>query len=158
MSNRYAVILESGSVLPERALLVSEAWGSVPVSYVQDQEIFNECSFLDLKVNKWEVNSQWSSKQYLEPWIRIEKLTDEGLEEFLQQDGCRWSLDMTGKTLIIIDMDEGGGAMDDMLLMRLLSVFHARFKVYSCSDSTEELSDASFPTQQSVRDRLIKCE
>lgn len=158
MSNRYAVILESGSVLPERELLVSEAWGSVPVSYVQDQEIFNECSFLDLKVNKWEINSQWSSKQDLEPLIRIEKLTDEGLEEFLQQDGCRWSLDMAGKKLIIIEMDEGGGAVDDMLLMRLLSVFHARFKVYSCSDSIEELSDASFPTQQSVRDRLINCE
>jgi len=158
MSNRYAVILESESVLPERELLVSEAWGSVPVSYVQDQEIFNECSFLDLKVNKWEVDSQWSSKQDLEPLIRIEKLTDEGLEEFLQQEGCRWSLDMAGKKLIIIEMDEGGGAVDDMLLMRLLSVFHARFKVYSCSDSIEELSDASFPTQQSVRDRLIKCE
>lgn len=56
LTNRYAVVVESGSDLPDREILVSRAWGDVPVSYIQDQEAFNDCSFLDLKVNKWELN------------------------------------------------------------------------------------------------------
>jgi len=161
MTNRYAVVLESGAELPERAFLVNQAWGSVPVSFVQDEEAFNDCSFLDLKINKWEVNVEWSGKQVVEPWIRIEKIKEEKLDEFLKKENRPWPLDVAGKTLMTIQMDEGGSALDDVLLLRLVSVFLERFKVYRCDDRVEEVSRgciASVPAQNTVLEWLIKCE
>jgi hypothetical protein len=161
MNSRYAVVLESGSALPGRETVVSQAWGDVPVSYVQDHEVFNECSFLDLKVNKWELNSEWSGKQVSEPWIRIEKHQGAALDDFLRNDGSLWPVDMTGKTLITIELDEGGSALDYCLLLRLVAVFLGQFKVYRWSDSIEEVSEKSIaflPPQQRVLERLINCE
>ncbi|AZC51881.1 hypothetical protein C4K35_4306 [Pseudomonas chlororaphis subsp. piscium] len=51
--------------------------------------------------------------------------------------------------------------MDDMLLLRLVSVFYDRFRVYKWSDRIEEMSAntiASLPSRDTVRERLIKCE
>ncbi|WP_432216887.1 hypothetical protein ACREYJ_15735 [Pseudomonas kribbensis] len=161
MTDRYAVVLQSSAELPERTLLVNQAWGSVPVSFVQDEEDFNDCSFLDLKINKWEVNIEWSGKQAVEPWIRIEKIKEEMLDEFLKKESRSWPLDVAGKTLMTIQLDEGGSALDDVLLLRLVSVFLDRFKVYRCSDSVEEVSRefmSYIPAQHTVLERLIKCE
>lgn len=160
MSNRYAVVLGPGSILPDRELLISQAWGNVPVSYVQDHEDLNECSFLDLKINKWEVNSQWSSTQDSESWIRIEILKGKVLEEYLQNEGCPLSVEVARETLVVFELDEGGIAVDDMLLLRLVSVFYGRFRVYRWSDRIEEVSAntfASLPARHRVRERLIKC-
>lgn len=161
MTYRYAVVLESRAELPERAFLVEQAWGNVPISFVQDEEVFNDCSILDLKVNKWEVNIEWSGKQVVEPCIRIEKIKAEKLDEFLKKESRPWPLDVAGKTLMTIQMDEGGSALDDVLLLRLVSVFMDRFKVYRCSDSVEEMTRdfmASVPAQYTVLERLTKCE
>ncbi|WP_339494669.1 hypothetical protein [Pseudomonas sp. RA_105y_Pfl2_P56] len=161
MTNRYAVVVESGSDLPDREVLVSRAWGDVPVSYIQDQEAFNDCSFLDLKVNKWELNREWSAKQDSELWIRIEKLKGSALDDFLHRDGSLWPVDLAEKTLMIIELDEGGSALDHCLLLRLVSVFMEQFKVYRWSDGIVEVSDeivASLPAQQAVLERLIGCE
>ncbi|MHA3735421.1 hypothetical protein ACXR0M_07055 [Pseudomonas sp. Eth.TT006] len=151
MANRFAVVVESGSDLPDRDILVSRAWGDVPVSYIQDQEAFNDCSFLDLKVNKWELNREWGDKQDSECWIRIEKFKGATLEDFLREDGAFWPVDMSGKTLMIIELDEGGSELDQCLLLRLVSVFLGQFKVYRWSDAVEEVTEetvASVPTQQ----------
>ncbi|AZC58328.1 hypothetical protein C4K34_4171 [Pseudomonas chlororaphis subsp. piscium] len=62
---------------------------------------------------------------------------------------------------MIFDLDEGGSAVDDMLLLRLVSVFYDRFRVYKWSDRIEEMSAntiASLPSRDTVRERLIKCE
>lgn len=161
MSSRYAVVLEAGSILPDRESLISQAWGDVPVSYVQDHEIFNECSFLDLKVNKWELNSQWSSKQQSEVWIRIEILKGQVLEEYLKNEGCPVPVEAACETLIVFELDEGNSAVDNMLLLRLISVFYERFRVYKWSDRIEEMNAniiASLPGRNTVRDQLIKCE
>ncbi|WP_092418662.1 hypothetical protein [Pseudomonas sp. NFPP07] len=161
MSSRYAVVLGPGSILPDRGFLISQAWGDVPVSYVQDHEIFNECRFLDLKINKWELNSRWSNKQDSEPWIRIEILKGQVLEEYLQNEGCPLSVEVARETLMIFDLDEGGSAVDDMLLLRLVSVFYDRFRVYKWSDRIEEMSAnsiASLPARDTIRERLVKCE
>ncbi|WP_238704396.1 hypothetical protein [Pseudomonas sp. RU47] len=147
--------------MPDREILVSRAWGDVPVSYIQDQESFNDCSFLDLKVNKWELNKKWSAKQNSELWIRIEKLKGVALDDFLYRDGSLWPVDMAEKTLIIIELDEGGSALDHCLLLRLVSVFLGQFRVYRWSDGIEEVSEeiaASLPAQQTVLERLIRCE
>jgi len=161
LTNRYAVVVESGSDLPDREILVSRAWGDVPVSHIQDQEAFNDCSFLDLKVNKWELNREWSAKQNSELCIRIEKLKGAALDDFLHRDGSLWPVDLAEKTLMIIELDEGGSALDHCLLLRLVSVFMGQFKVYRWSDGIEEVSEeiaASLPAQQAVLERLIRCE
>ena len=161
MSNRYAVVLEPGAHLPERDALVSQAWGSVPVSYFQDREVFSDCSFLDLKVNKWEVNREWSSKQSSEPWIRIEKFKGQSLDEFLRKEGAVLPVDMAGITLMIIEMDEGGIALDYCLLLRLVSGFLDQFKVYRWSGSLEEVFQntiVSLPDRHGILEQLIKCE
>jgi hypothetical protein len=161
LDNRYAVVVESGSDLPDREILVSRAWGDVPVSYFQDQESFNDCSFLDLKVNKWELNKEWSAQHDSELWIRIEKLKGVALDDFLRRDGSLWPVDMAEKTLMIIELDEGGSALDHCLLLRLVSVFLGQFRVYRWSDGIEEVSEeiaVSLPAQQDVLERLIRCE
>nr|WP_288912674.1 hypothetical protein [uncultured Pseudomonas sp.] len=161
MRNRYAVVLDAGSILPDRAFLSSQAWGDVPVSYVQDHEFINECSFLDLKVNKWEIDSRWSIKQESEPWIRIEVFKGQALEEYLLNEDCPLSIEAARETLIIFGLDEGGTSVDDMLLLRLVSVFYGRFRVYRWSDCIEEVSEntiAYLPALDVVRERLHKCE
>lgn len=68
---------------------------------------------------------------------------------------------MAEKTLMIIELDEGGSALDHCLLLRLVSVFLGQFRVYRWSDSIEEVSEeiaVSVPAQQDVLERLIRCE
>ncbi|WP_175654038.1 hypothetical protein [Pseudomonas sp. Marseille-P9899] len=160
MSDKYAVVLEPGLVLPERGLMVSQAWGDLPVSYFQDQEVFNDCSFLDLKVNKWECNSLWGSKQEVEPWVRIEIFRGPALSEYLQNEGSFLFEEFSGGALIVLELDEDGSEIDEVLLLRLVSVFLGRFKVYKWSESIREISVdmiASIPAKYTVRERLFKC-
>lgn len=160
MNNKYLVVLEPDSVLPEREHMIRQAWGSVPVSYVHDDEDFNECDFLDLKVNKWEINSEWSSKQVNEPWIRIEKVEGERLDEFFQKNNGHCPVEIKSSKLMVIEIDEDGHPVDEILLLLLVSVFYGRFKVYLWSDSVEELGAdaiAGLPDQESIRNRLINC-
>ena len=159
MGDKYVVLFYLESILPERDVLVDQAWGVVPVSYVQDEESFNNCSFLDLKVNKWEVNSGWSGRQSSEPWVRIEVLKGQVLKDFLQNESFSLSVDVERNALIVIEMDEGGGALDDLLLMRLVSVFWGHFKVYRWSNGIEEVSEsviASLPARQTIVNLLRK--
>ncbi|RFD26913.1 hypothetical protein CER19_20020 [Pseudomonas sp. GL93] len=161
MNIRYAVVLEAGSILPDRDFLISQAWGDVPVSYVQDHEVFNECSYLDLKINKWEVNREWSNRPDSDAWIRIEILRAQNLEEYLRSDECSLPIDTECDALLTFELDEGGGVMDEMLLLRLLSVFYGQFKVYRCSDFIEEVSAdtiASLPERSAILDKLTRCE
>lgn len=157
MSVRYFVVLEGGASLPERDFFIYHAWGDVPVSYFQDGEVLNECSFLDLKVNKWELNSAWSDRQENEPWIRIEMYREQLLEEYLQDnEGLNFLIGACG-ALITLGMDEGGGAIDDMLFLRLVSVFVERFNVYRWSGSIEKASKETIgylPSGQLVRELL----
>ncbi|MDD0973161.1 hypothetical protein [Pseudomonas fontis] len=161
MNSQYVVVLEQGTVFPQRELLISEAWGEVPVSYFQDQEISSECTFLDLKVNKWEINSQWSSQQDSEPWIRIEILKGKMLEDFLQNKERLLPVDDLPETLLVFELDDAGTELDDMLLLRLVSVFHNGSKIYRWCDGFQEVSEdafASMLTKHVIRERLIKCK
>ncbi|MDG9762597.1 hypothetical protein, partial [Stenotrophomonas sp. GD04064] len=56
MSRKYAVSMHSSIVLPQRSAWVRAAWGDLPVSYFQSDENLNDCGFIDLKVNKWEIS------------------------------------------------------------------------------------------------------
>ncbi|WP_053162415.1 hypothetical protein [Pseudomonas brassicacearum] len=161
MGSKYAVVLGQDTVLPERDSLISQAWGDVPVSYVQDQEIFSECSFLDLKINKWEVNTQWSSRQGSEPWIRIEILKEKALEEYLQDEGHSLPVEVSRDVLVVFELDEGGVALDEMLLLHLVSVFYKSCKVYKWCDDFQEVNEETFttlPATHIIQERLLRCE
>jgi hypothetical protein len=160
MSDKYVVVLDAGTDLPERDYLISNAWGDAPVSYVQDEVAFNECSFLDLKVNKWEVNNEWSKQQVSEPWIRIEKVEGEVLNDFLLNEGSAWPKENVPEKIITIELDEGGSEVDEILLQRLIAVFFGRFKVYRCSDRIEEVSQGTIdtiPTLDAIHERIRRC-
>lgn len=161
MSRKFAVVLGAGTSLPERDHWVRQAWGSVPVSFVQDDEFLNSCSFLDMKVNKWEVNPQWSSKQEVEPWIRIEITKRPKLEQCLQNEAFPLSADAACETLLLFELDEDGCELDDLMLRRLVSVFLGRGKVYEWCDGFQEVREgdvAFLPTQPTVHELLLKCD
>ncbi|OUM05708.1 hypothetical protein BW686_20365 [Pseudomonas syringae] len=160
MTDKYAVALGSGAVLPERENLILQAWGDVPVSHFQDEDVLNDCSFLDLKINKWEVNKQWSAQQESEPWIRMEILRGQALEDYLQNDGEMLRHATQHEALVVVELDEGGLDIDDFLLMRLISVFSERFKVYRFCDGYQEVHEealASLPARNAVMERLVGC-
>ncbi|WP_057434797.1 hypothetical protein [Pseudomonas syringae group genomosp. 3] len=160
MTDKYAVALDSGVVLPERENLIRQAWGDVPVSHFQDEDVLNDCSFLDLKINKWEVNKQWSVQQESEPWIRMEILRGQALEEYLRNDGEALRNNTQHEALVVIEMDEGGMEIDDFLLMRFISVFNESFKVYRFCDGFQEVNKevlASIPARNTIMERLVGC-
>lgn len=161
MNNKYAVVLGRGVELPSKELLISEAWGEMPVSFFQDHECFSECAFLDLKVNKWEINGQWSAQQDSEPWIRIELLRGEALKEYLLTADDLPPVDTANEFCIVFELDEGGADVDKTLLLRLVSLFFPFCKVFKLDDGFQELSQdaiADLPSQKTVYERLMKCE
>ena len=159
MSRKFAVILGAETLLPERDLWVSQAWGDVPVSFIQDDEVLNGCSFLDIKVNKWEVNPLWSSRQEVEPWIRIEIFKSGQLEQFLQTETFPVSVDAACETLMLFELDEGGSELDFLMLRRLVSVFFGRGKVYESCGGFREVSERDFvflPSKPNIHEQLLK--
>lgn len=161
MRARYVAVIGAGVVLPERELLISLAWGAAPVSCFQDRESLDDCSFLDLKVNKWEVNADWSRGQYEEPFIRIEILRGAALAEYMHNEVPSLPVSDIGEAVLVFELDEGGSKLDEVLLLRLVSVFFEGNKLYRWCDGFREISEeevASLPTRQSLLERLVACE
>lgn len=161
MSSKYAVILKQGSILPKRDFLISEAWGKVPVSYFQDQESLNDCTFIYLKINKWEINSQWSSQQDSEPWIRINILKGKTLKEYVQNEEHLLPIGATSETILVFELDDTENDLDEILLLRLVSVFGNNSKIYRWCDGFQEMGEddlTSTLTKQDIHKRLIKCK
>lgn len=161
MTSKYAAVTGSESLFPERDYLIGQAWGDVPVSYVQDNECINECSFLDLKINKWEMNKRWSDRQNVEPWIRIEIIKGLLIDEYLENKKYPLYMDCACESLIVFELDEGGIAIDELLLLRLVSVFFPQSKVYRLTDRFEEIDSraiSGLPTKEVVREKLVSCD
>ncbi|HHA2536782.1 TPA: hypothetical protein ACOEBE_004477 [Stenotrophomonas maltophilia] len=158
MGTGYVVVLVAEGVIPERESLVCQAWGEVPISYFQDHESLNECSFIDLKVNKWEINAEWSRKSEVEPWIRIEILRGGAVAEYLVAQGL--SLVVEGGALLSIEMDDGGGEIDEILLVNLVSVFMPGNRVFQWRGGLSEIDGeyiSRFPAREEVLERLRHC-
>lgn len=77
MSRKYAISVHSSIVLPQRSVWLRAAWGDLPVSYFQSDENLNDCGFIDLKVNKWEISGSRFQGD-LDPFIRVEILKGRG--------------------------------------------------------------------------------
>jgi hypothetical protein len=155
MSDEYVVAVGREASLPPRNVLINQAWGALPVSYFQDHEDIDECSFLDLKVNKWEVNNLWAGRG-VEPTIRIDILKGAALGDFMRNHDFQKSC-VAYERLLVLKLDEGAEAIDEMLLLRLISVFVGIGKVYVLRQRVEEMIEGSInaiPTVAAVIEKL----
>ena len=156
METGYVVVLNAGEAIPERSSLVYQAWGDVPFSYFQGHESMAESGFLDLKVNKWEVNAEWSRNSDGEPWIRIEIVRGARVAEWLATHGLACMAGMGG-VLLIAEMDDGGGELDEVLLARLVSVFIPRNRAFHWCNELNEIDGeyiSRLPSREEVLERL----
>ncbi|MFL6956882.1 hypothetical protein ACJ7C5_03790 [Nocardiopsis yanglingensis] len=156
MSRKYAIALHFPVVLPQRDVWIRAAWGDVPVSYFQGDEDLNNSSFLDLKVNKWEIGSdEWAGM--IEPFIRIEILRAHALVEHLGETEYRPPVDAAQQTLVVLELDEGGSELDECLLKRLVSILADGNRLYCCNDGFELAGGKvaqAFPTLKEVQLKL----
>lgn len=163
MYSKYIVLIDKDVPLPSRASIVGGAWGEdIPVSFVQDNEVLNEASYLDLKVNKWEANSKWSEMQDQEPWIRVEIYRNEQIKKFLRDNGLRFAFDSEDYSLVALELDEGWQELDQVMLGRVVKVFVESQKLYAYDD-TEGYIDCgdflrSLPSKESVRNSIFLSE
>ena len=161
MGTKFIVVLKDGMKLPERKFWIDQAWGDFPVSYFQDDESLDECNFLDLKVNKWEINSEWSLVQGDAPWIRVEILRGAPLEEYLKGQGVFPLIKGFGELLLVFELDDGGNDLDEILLLRLVIVFWGSGIIYRWDDGFHVVNEnaiASLPGIEVVRSRLLRCK
>jgi hypothetical protein len=131
----------------------------VPVSYVQDDENLNFCGFLELKVNKWEINTESRECGRFEPYIRC-KISKAGAAETSRASFDFSSLLGAGcETYIVLESDEDAGEVDNMLLLRLVAVLSRAGKAYVLRDRLNEMSEdelRAVPTKSVVLTRLME--
>lgn len=162
MYSKYLVLIDKNNKLPDRVSLVEKAWGDLPVSHIQDAEDLNEASYLDLKVNKWEVNGKWSTKQNQEPWIRIEILRGESLLRFVNQNDFGFPVDQSDSFLMTFELDEldeGWLDVDYALIANLVRVLPAAQKIFAYDESYIRIDGykhfETVPTKDLVKEKLI---
>jgi hypothetical protein len=126
----YWVVLNAGRADLERKALLCRAWGRLPVSYVQDHEDLASCTYLDVKVNKWEIDSLWSKLQPQEPWIRLEFFRGELLDPLLGKYGLSLASRKSCNTIVVIRVDEGGSDIDRKLALALASALTSGESIY----------------------------
>ncbi|PZS73026.1 hypothetical protein A7X75_07515 [Stenotrophomonas maltophilia] len=156
MSRKYAISMHSLIVLPQRSAWVRAAWGDLPVSYFQSDENLNDCSFIDLKVNKWEISGS-GAQGGLDPFIRVEILKGRGLVDYLGETEFRPAVDVAQEILLVFELDDGGDESDEWLLMRLVSVLADGSRLYCWRDGFQQIGMEFFsavPALGGVRVRL----
>ncbi|WP_312935803.1 hypothetical protein [Pseudomonas sp.] len=155
MRARYVVVVEGDSILPERDSLIESAWGDLPVSYIQGNEKLNESDFLDFKINKWEINNNWSNKQSSEPFIRLEILKQDSLVEYVVKEGLILPAHNYSGFLLVFEIDSNAELVDEISLFRVLSVFSDEYKVYRWTNTVEALGSEFFSLVPS-REKLME--
>ena len=160
MYSKYLVMIDVDTSLPSRKSMVEIAWGEdVPISFVQDNEVFNEASYLDFKVNKWEVNQKWSEMQDEEPWIRLEIIRDIQIKDYVSENKLTFSFDYKRYYLVALELDDGWQEIDQALLARVVVSLAKNKKVYAFDDNegyidcTDTLS--SLPSKKTVRKSIF---
>ncbi|QXH58844.1 hypothetical protein [Pseudomonas maumuensis] len=120
MDTKFLIVSPLRDSLPPREDVLTQAWGELPVSYVLDEADLNEASYMDVKVNKWEVNPIWSERYGLEPLIGVEFLKGESLKAYLQETDLAPAVDVRTQRLIVVTLDEEGRSEIDGLLTKAL--------------------------------------
>jgi len=156
MYSKYIVLINKSIFLPSRISLLEKAWGEeLPVSFLQDAEELDAASYLDVKVNKWEANDKWSKMQAEEPWIRIEILRDNSLENFLRKNKRLFFVDNESCFLVVLELDSGWQDIDQILLARLVKEVSETDQCYACDDSGKYIACSkylkSLPSKEAVK-------
>ncbi|PZS93352.1 hypothetical protein A7X83_06045 [Stenotrophomonas maltophilia] len=156
MSRKYAISMHSSIVLPQRSVWLRAAWGDLPVSYFQSDESLNDCSFIDLKVNKWEISGSGAQGD-LDPFIRVEIINGRELVDYLGDTEFCPPVDVAEETLLVFELDDGGDESDEWLLMRLVSVVAEDNRLYCWRDGFQQIGrefSCTVPALGDVRMRL----
>ncbi|MDH4608949.1 hypothetical protein [Pseudomonas sp. BN102] len=143
MYRKYFVVCEDLEGFPCREEFIEKAWGDLPVSFFQDDEFLSKASYLDVKVNKWEVSQEWSTLQEVEPCIRIDFLRDERLAEFCREvrlSGCEVS---SAEVVLVLELDGEGMELDELLLASMVRVLSETYQCYAL-DELPMLLDGKF--------------
>jgi len=119
MVSKYFIFFDKKILIPARNTWIKKAWGNLPYSYVQDDEDLNKATYLDLKINKWEVDRKWSTHQAEEPWIRIELLNGVDVSNCLSENG--FNHEKTPGFLLFFELDGDGDEIDYDLLDSLVA-------------------------------------
>lgn len=157
MSFKFFVVSKVRDPLPARAALLADAWGDLPVSYMQGHENLNKASFIDAKVNKWEVNHRWGDVYGIEPTVRVELLKGDALKAYVDDEQWVPKVDLETDRLVVLERDEGGSEIDDVLALALLSVFARGGECYRLEEGLHELREAflsSLPSKDAIRSAI----
>ncbi|WP_434771303.1 hypothetical protein [Pseudomonas entomophila] len=155
MNVKYLAIFNKNSRPPERQALVNKSWGDLPTSYIQGGEKINDSDYLDIKVNKWEVNPLWSKRQSPEPFIRIEILKDKKLNAYLKSFGLTDRLAVESNFAMAIELDEGEIDIDQALMLNLLAVLSDFSEIFKLTRDDASFEKIIVPSLLSV-DELYK--
>lgn len=154
MSFKFFVVSKARDQLPACAALLADAWGDLPVSYMQGDENLNKASFIDAKVNKWEVNRRWGDVYGIEPTVRVELLKGDALKTYVTDEKWVPEVDLEADRLVVLERDEGGSEIDDVLAIALLSVFARGGECYRLEEGLYRLGEAFFsalPSKDTIR-------
>ncbi|MRJ43377.1 hypothetical protein KF946_07890 [Idiomarina loihiensis] len=156
MYSKYIILIDKNATLPSRSSIVESAWGNdVPISFIQDNEVLNDASYLDFKVNKWEANSKWSEMQDDEPMIRVEIFREERVADFLRDNELWFAFDYEHYFLVALELDDGWHEVDQFLLARVVKVLAENQKVYAYDDVKGYIDCGdylqSLPSKEAVR-------
>ncbi|KQV15875.1 hypothetical protein ASC74_26140 [Pseudomonas sp. Root329] len=161
MERKFVVAFDRNDQLPERREWLSEAWGDVPTTHFQSDESMLDSIFIDLKINKWELNAAWSSRQGLAPIIRIEILRDESLVEFVNNHASLICDEVDAKVLMVFELEGESMDVDFIILMRLVAALCGRGRCYQWAEKLEFLDEkalADLPSSVELKDMLITCQ
>ncbi|WP_417440284.1 hypothetical protein [Idiomarina sp.] len=156
MYSKYIILIDKNATLPSRSSIVERAWGKdVPISFVQDNEVLNDASYLDFKVNKWEANGKWSEMQDQEPLIRVEIFREERIADFMRENELQCTFDYEGYFLVALELDDGWHEVDQFLLARVVNVLAENQKLYAYDDVKGYIDCGdclqSLPSKEAVR-------
>lgn len=128
MSAEYWIFISADNPLPHRELLLRTAWAGLPVSYSQDSEDINTCTYLDVKINKWELKTVAAGMS--ESWIRIEILKGIRASNYLKEKGVAISDNKKSEILIVLRADDGSAEIDKSLMVMLAAVIANEAPLY----------------------------
>ena len=153
MISKYIVLFEKTNQLPDRQTWVEKSWGYLPTSYSQDNEDLNKATYLDVKVNKWELNNKWSSSQLDEPIIRIEMIRGKSLAEFAPTNDLQEGQDPT--LLLIFELEGDGVEVDYNLFVNLISELVKKQNCFVYDESNNGVNKAEL-IQKSISSNELK--
>jgi hypothetical protein len=145
MHSKYIILIDKGIKLPNIRSLFNKAWGhDLPISFIRDAQDLESACFVDVKVNKWEANEKWSGIQLEEPWIRIEIVRNQALEEFIMENEIQGLVDSKKMFLIALELDGQATEIDRILIGYLVKAIADTHRAYIYDESYQYIDCSEY--------------